>query len=360
MNTSRVLCASRSCFVIAAAVATVMTVPRVSRATAPDDQRIADPTGNPPFNTFYSVVNLLTAYNGRTGAFTDEGTGSVIGRQDLGNGEGVLYVLTADHVIAAGSTSVAFGNAGAGGYAANLVFPITNAIQYKTEDVDVIQVTGFNIGFPTKPGSDRTLFFGLTPIQIANPATNPLVRAQPITDYGYGNTGSAVNYTDPTSGQTNPGYQKVDSAGIKRFQNNVVSDILPSGPSPYTPSHGGPYTEPIVETQVVAPANNFGTGSSFGGDSGGPYLTAAQTNVNITRNGAALGISVLSDMEAAVHVGGASVPGAAVQTKINGLDMWAVPIDAGLYTFIQSNIPEPESMGLIALAAVGILRRRRA
>ena len=338
--------------ILAVSTAAAVSICSMTWASAPNDQIITD-TAFPAPSTLYSVVDILNSYN-RDGTYTDIGTGSVIAKEDAGNGDGILYILTANHVVTAGAKDIAFGSGST--FPASSVFGISNPLQYLNEDIDLVQAT-LNIGFASKPGQDRTLFNSITPITVSDPTTRPLQVNDPFTQYGYGNTGTAGNYTYPVNNLPYPGYQEAASAGVKRFENNTVEALYPQSVATYNAA----YTQPSVEFNVGAPPNISGGGAAFPGDSGGPLLTSYPNSAATDRGD----MSVLTDFQSAVLVAGTFVGTAPNLITFNQYDDTAVPIDAGLYNFLTTNAPiptpEPAALALMGIggAALLLVRRRR-
>ena len=166
----------------------------------------------------------------------------------------------------------------------------------------------------------------------------------------------------------------------RRFQNNSINTVFGN-------SIVGRYYEPLVQWNYAAPSA-AGGGASFGGDSGGPYLTGTTgatyqaTSVSVTPSftnnvgsmnptnplpaGRAINIPLnFTDGESAVHVLGQSytndfseAPGMTadgvplVQTgnPLTGSYDWA--------TYWANNaaiIPEPDSLALTALGGTSLL-----
>jgi hypothetical protein len=93
-----------------------------------------------------------------------------------------------------------------------------------------------------------------------------------FTQVGYGDTGTPLY-----QGGVQTGFTPQPSTGIQRFDNaNPASTTALAPHGIYT------YTDVTWNPGPVSPGNpNLGTGSSFGGDSGGPYFTTASTNFNV-------------------------------------------------------------------------------
>ena len=94
-----------------------------------------------------------------------------------------------------------------------------------------------------------------------------------FTEIGYGDTGTP-HYT----GGVQDGFNKQTSAGIQRFQNNNRSAVnVNAAHGTYT------YTDFTWNPGPVSPGQpNLGTGTSFTGDSGGPYFMTDTVTKTIT------------------------------------------------------------------------------
>jgi hypothetical protein len=318
--------------------------PSVALAGAPADQIVSP---DPPGGSLYSVVDFLL-----NGANSDNGTGSIINKYVDTNGIGHFCVLTADHVIAGNVNRVAVGSNGGAPPPASQILSYTIVARggsTGTEDMALVDATVGNLS--TTPAA-LTLYNNVTPLQVANPSQRPVHTNDLFTEYGYGNTGVAVN--DPTRplGQRD-GYSVVNSSFVKRFQNNTVLGITGDLASP------GGYTEEQVLWNTVAPANNNGYGTSFGGDSGGPYLSSYPSQITVNRGGTNIGILNLTDYIVAVHLGGTTVQFNGVDTKFNGMGNWGAYIDQDDYNWMLPCIPEPSGFVFAALGGVWLLIRRR-
>ncbi len=344
---------------------------RLAMAIGPQYQTIGDP---PPAGTLNDVVFLDGA--------TASGTGSVIGESTPdANGNVDLAILTADHVASA----VAGGTCNFGSDATNaplltlplsatyksfkLVDAVNNPLGLR-EDLAIMLVPNVAPNPLFAPANN----FLLAPFAAAPPAANKTnVVSQKFTELGYG-FGGTYNPATAT-------YISDNAPGTRRFQNNTVTKIFGN-------ASDGTYFNPLVNWQNLAPSA-AGGGASFGGDSGGPYLTGgASAALNATWvtntpsfNGAAnppldtnTAISInlsYTDYESAVHVSGD--PGAKVVDGTTG--GYGIPLvqtgdlTTGTYDwaeFYANNpimIPEPASFVLVALGGFSLLllgyRRRQ-
>jgi len=197
------------------------------------------------------------------------------------------------------------------------------------------------------------VYNSVVPLQVANPMTRPTNVGDIFTEYGYGDTGTTF-----VSGGGTAGYAQADSNFIKRFQNNTVVQITGNVAAP---NNGGIYTEQQVIWNTIAPANNNGQGTSFAGDSGGPYLTSFPSNITITRNGSQVTIpNVLTDFIDAVHVWGTTRTIGAQTVKLNGDQNGGVYINQADYNWIETNlancgVPEPSSATALLIGSLALL-----
>lgn len=351
-----------------AALAGLLGASHFARATAPNDQLIytIDPnaggTSFPITTTLYSAVEVVNSAGGY-------GTGSVINKYTA-NGNLYFEVLTAQHVVYSGAGKLLVnGNIGYGSpqNPAMLAAPqdpyqvVASGGPTGTEDMAVLAV---NVG-PVLNAVDLAFYTAMNPIDVTPYAVpNPYSQyALNFTQIGYGDTGTATNFGGV------PGYTEVDpSGGTKRFQNGRVQAITTPTTLNYGP--GGPYTYQAVEWFTSAPANNNGYGTSFPGDSGGPYLMAANSaltpsSVNVYgRAGGTVAIPIQNNDLFAIHTRGYSnAPGIKVNNSLN-IGELITTTDANWIAGYVGNptpVPEPAALGLTGIggAALLLIRRRR-
>ena len=290
-------------------------------ATGPDYQ-LTNPTQGA---NLYSVVDFWTA----NAAGQDSGTGSVIDKMVIG-GVGYFCVLTADHVMTAGSSFVSFGN---GNPSAN-IFPYAGQMRLGpggNEDIAVVAIR--YTGNPADAFFTSVLTLGLTTAAPSNTV---------FSEIGFGDTGifDAGGLTTQTS------------HGTQRFQNNLVTSLTLNAATPYNRSDTAlPYTEDILRwTFDKQGTANYtaGEGSSFGGDSGGPYMLSSSTVTNI----GGTNITVRTDSSMAVHGFGPII------NPRYGSTSGALGLNAADLAWIASacdTIPEPASWLLTAVGVVLLL-----
>jgi len=329
--------------------------------TGPNQQTL------PFFAPFGNTINSAVSITGDSGPTTFRvGSGAIVGKRTV-NGENWLCVLTADHVaIPTGLTSPLLVGLGDGftqlgqapvrsyGGANNVIrrggLPVA---QGGLGGVDIALI-GVQV-----PAGD-TAFGLITPMSIAavNPATL-VTNRQRFTEMGYGGTGSFVN----------GGMNGAQADGNKRFQNNEIERT--------SAVNSGGYAYTAIEWNMqkgAAPANPtpflVAEGLSFGGDSGGPYVTSSQqfTTVNaFTRDGpldpnnwtGGL-MPFFSDTIIGVHTYGNSTNAGfnAYGTTLGG----GVPLIQAYVDWINTNcmtIPAPSGLGVLFAAGIVAIRRRR-
>ena len=226
-------------------------------ATGPSTQIIRD-TQNGFLNAeyLYSVVEMRRD----RAADRANGTGSVIDKHVDEFGNGWFCVLTADHVTAAGGRYIGFGNGNP--QAGNRMFgnPQGDLLHsFSAQGLD-LAVLGVPYG-----GPPDAFFNSIIPLSmiIGYNSPNDLTNSRAVfTEIGYGDTGDPGVDTDGSGGLTS-----YTSYGVKRYQNNRFerSQIKPYGSGNYT----------SIEWDYDNPAGAFATpgeGSSYAGDSGGPYF----------------------------------------------------------------------------------------
>lgn len=334
------------------------TLPAV--AIAPPEQR-TNPT---QFDNFFSVVDMDKAptLGNVTGTV---GTGTVIGSEIINN-IGYFCVLTADHNIPT-STSIGFGDFGVAPNPAGAFtnYPIVNVarggstgkedialavIQYGAVDPFFVSVK--DIGLWTPPNTND-------PTVLANYVSKNVAS---FTEIGDGISGTRhFNAAGNQDGWT-PDGAPFRTAGTQRFQNNVVTGATPNS------AHFG-YTYTDVHWRGHFPTfANSGEGTSFGGDSGGPYFLEQKVTKTITgltdiqgNPLPAQNIQLYSDTIFAVHTFGNN----------NNPQLYTDNVDSGGVVLSQADInwiaarcaaiPEPSGWLLILIGggSIGLVVRRR-
>jgi hypothetical protein len=343
---------------LVAACLALVSAGQLAVAIAPSDQVVPDSyrfnAGDPSFFSLYSVVDFGKAFS-PTG---DYGSGAIVSKTTDGNNY-YAFVLTADHVAADGGYGNNFVGIGVNN-GVNTGIWLQNTLVaaggpgavagVNFEDLAIVRVT-----LPT-----ATLYNALTPLQLANPSQRPTQVGSMFTEYGYGLTGTPGTFNPttrlPQVGGT-PGYASAASDFQLRFQNNNVAALLNNqnggAALPTSANAGNNYKEPLLAWNVVAPANPNFQGTSFGGDSGGPYLTSYPSSITINRGGTNYDGIMLTDYIDAVHVLGSN-------PSINGDVNDGVLINQANYDWIMSVIPEPSTVTVMAAAGcVACLWRRR-
>jgi len=349
---------------------------RLALAIGPDYQVV--PSAVTASTTASSVVDFLRASTDTT----DNGTGSIINKF-ASNGVDYAMVLTADHV---GSDSAA------GGYQAWVGIGVNNDTGptaagatpnlFKEtllaaggpnpganfEDLDVVLIALGAVG----SSNAINLYNSITPMHISSPVINQFGTTggtnASFTEFGYGYAGKPIVQAGT------PGYGAYDRPFNVRFQNNKVTFVDPTYANRQTATtglnSGNPYSEPLVHFNTLAPTNLLLQGTSFAGDSGGPYdyLSSQTMIVSNYYTGQIITNSSFTDWQFAVHVLGAASGSTTnlldyngttftnVKAKLNGDDNSGVYIDQANYNWIQSfvAVPEPSSV-LLVLFGGGVL-----
>ena len=323
------------------------------RAAAPIQQ-----TTNPaPFSNYYSIVDMTKS------ATLDVGTGSIIGSHYVTEGNeqiGYFCVLTADHVIAGKRpNSIGFGYFGDGTNGANsfsATYPIVKTARGGStgqEDLAVAIV---------KYGVVDPFFVSVQNLKLWTPPADLSLPNLPIfSQVGYGDTG-----TPHYDSGVQDGFTPQSSSGIQRFTNaHPVSTTANAAHSGYT------YTDVKWNPGPVSPGHpDLGVGSSFGGDSGGPYLTTDTTvftiNGLIDVFGTAVGpqmISVFSDTIFAVHTFGNNNNPQLFSDNLPSGGNLLTAADIMWINAACEAVPEPSTWLLACVGLISLLvtaRRRRA
>jgi hypothetical protein len=355
---------------------------QLARATGPDYQVVPNAvTASTPAS---SVVDFL---RGSTDT-TDNGTGDIF-TKFASNGVDYADVITADHV---GSDSTAGGyNAWVGIGVNNDTAPTaggaTPSLFKETllaaggpnagvnfEDLDIVQIA---LGAATNANA-IALFNSIVPVNISSPIINGFGTTggtnATFTEYGYGYAGKPIVQAGT------PGYGAYDRPFNSRFQNNKLTFVNTNYANTFKATtginNGNFYVEPTAHFNTIAPTNSLLQGTSFPGDSGGPYdyLASQQLSVSNYYSGQLITNSVFTDYEFAVHVAGGATgantfltnyDGTTITTnaaKLNGNDNYGVYIDQANYNWIESFVVVPEpSSGLLVLVGgsflAGFVRR---
>jgi hypothetical protein len=343
---------------------------RLALAIGPDYQVVPNAvTASTPAS---SVVDFLRASTDTT----DNGSGSVINKF-ASNGVDYAMILTADHV---GSDSAAGGyNAWvgigvnndtaptAGGATPNLFKETLLAAGgpnpgVNFEDLDIVLIT---LGAANN-ANVISLYNSLLPMNISSPTINQFGTTggtnAPFTEFGYGYAGKPIVQAGT------PGFGAYDRPFNLRFQNNKLTFVDPTYANRQLATTGlnagNPYSEPLAHFNTIAPTNLLLQGTSFAGDSGGPYDYLSLQTMIVTNSytGQIITNSSYTDWQFAVHVLGAASGSTTnllnyngtsftnIKAKLNGDDNSGVYIDLANYNWIKSfaAIPEPSS-GLLVL-----------
>ncbi len=284
--TARRFCPQVSVSLVALAAACL--APSIAWAIGPQYQVVGDPVpaGAGQLNDVASLYKP---------DFGENGTGAVIGQTTPdADGDVDFAILTANHVAISGVNEAYFGVGpgeptapGAGPYLLGIsltsyvTFALPGAPGGATEDLSIMQgEVDINTLTPNQLAeynqlirNDITLTAAFSTLVPAAYSTNS-VSPVPFTEMGYGTAG--IWNSDTKTYQ--PIAPQPDDA--RRFQNNSINTVFGN-------SIVGRYYEPLVQWNYAAPSA-AGGGASFGGDSGGPYLTGTTgatyqaTSVSVT------------------------------------------------------------------------------
>jgi hypothetical protein len=277
-------------------------------ATAPAPQRT-----NPTQGTnLFSVVEMM-ATTAPTGIGSYVGTGTIIDKwfeidyyDDVQPAYGYFCIITADHNFPS-SRAIAFGDAPGIGAPDNRpkydIVRVHRGGWNGRKDLALAVVRyGLIEGANNLWNSVDPIALWSAPIGTDDYAIGVALEhlgTADFTEIGFGNTGTRF----PAAG-AQTGWSPQDSAGIQRFQNETIDGFTVDA------IHGA-YTYTDVKWTTQFPALGSGEGSSFPGDSGGPYLVSSfeQRNINglLDINGNALpaqNISLATDTLFAVHTFG--------------------------------------------------------
>ena len=290
------------------------------------------PAGQTISPTYDSVVRVLIDEGLPGGQGFFEGTGSVVGNTNV-NGNGYLWILTADHVVSAtgafGGTlnngiGIAFGNSptssGNSVYYLNAKASPSNVFRYGSTGHQDLAVFGINYG-PFDVTKDA-LAVDLVP------ATN----AMPFTDIGFGNEGIA----------TANGYQAQNRYGTQRFYNQVINSLQTN-----FPVAGYIYT--AAKFFIADPNDSDApphSGAALDADSGSPMFSAGFNGTYYT------------DSQFAVLAGITPAPQGglfAYNSTEFGVALNRATID---WVYASIGVPEPGMMGIVLIIAFVIVARR--
>lgn len=329
-----------------------------------------------PFHRFNSVVEISTPGVGI-------GTGTIVGKRlDADPAFAWYAVLTADHVVnpaaATGNSVINFGDNAANGSNGGLSNIIRRAPLPAAQGGMGLPIDLAVIGIR----APKDAFF--THIaEVGMVATTPSsAQNTSFTQPGYGRTGQFVAAAAPLPA----GMTTQNNDHTKRFQNNSINSQATAN---YTdPDSGQNYNYTAIQytfDQPAAPgahgtAHNFlvAEGTSYAGDSGGPYLTSAadkQLVGNFARPGAGSDwdfgaahpegdfMAVNSNAIFAVHAFGANPPGGWPGGVVPyGRIAGGVPLTQANIDWINTQIgviPSPATAGLLAMGGLIAARRRR-
>jgi hypothetical protein len=359
-------------------------------AIGPSDQKIPDD----PSPLSIRATGFLTEDSGA-------GTGTVVGAK-LDGTTGLVAILTARHVAAGHPTTLKLGSL-IGGSAPWMQFATSKTFQSFTivdkdknpknlpEDVALLvgRVTGLTDGsqalanFKQLAGNLPTIF---DPTKGSDNPFKSATDSDPVgfTQFGYGRLAAYNDSIDIGNATFIAGYQATGASGERLFQNNMVREYIAPAIAKDALTGDDQYYNPRVRFNAIGPPNNDGGGLGMGGDSGSPLFTKAPDmaiNVPVTRNGNKLQIPVkYTDSLSAVFVASQSVTviemveGNPVKVEFSPETVsksgaeFAVPIDAGLYKWMQPYLANPTlipesstltllSIGTLLMAGFGAIRR---
>lgn len=310
-------------FVVLASIFGFCTSP--SLAIGPSNQTISP--------TYDSVVRVLLDVGLPGGQGFFEGTGSVVGNTNR-NGQGYLWILTADHVVSstgafggnlANGIGIAFGNSptssGNSVYYQNAKANPADIFRYGSTGHQDLTVFGINYGAfdPAKSALAVSLA----------PAANFL----PFSDIGFGNEGVA----------TANGFQAQDRYGTQRYFNESINSLAAN-----FPVAGYIYT--AAKFAVEKPGDDgvpAGNGAALDADSGSPMFSGGFNGTYYTNNQ----FAVLAGVQPAPDNG---------LFAYNSTE-FGVALNAATINWVYSSIsvPEPGTIGIVLIVLVGALHRRR-
>ncbi len=334
----------------------------------------------PYSNPVNSVVSILTP---ATGGGNFIGTGTIIGRHpDADPNFGWLCVLTANHVVDPNDpTTVA--NGGFSGpstiqVASNFTSPVesyggaTNQLRLGQRTFVQNGLAGVDIAvLGVRVPSNAPAYTLLSNVTLAVcPTPQPTNPPTQFSEIGFGGTGTLVN----------GGISAVGPDGNKRFQNNTIATTI----NPINYGGAGPYGGTYYQYNAIQFTSNKGTaagfsagaGFSFGGDSGGPYMTSDTLFTSVPafqRDGPADpnnwpggSMPFFSNTTIAVHAFGNTVlPGNGQPPVFNayGKTGGGVPLSQNYIDWINREcdvIPAPGTVGILLFGGIVAIRRRRA
>jgi hypothetical protein len=297
-------------------------------ADAPSNQIVPDPIpAQGTLNTLNSVVNIDLA-NGRI-----DGTGSIVSAVVV-NGVGYFCVLTADHVVADLPTTIAFGNSG--NPPTNTKYNILPGTNNRGGSTGLEDIALFTVRY----GAPDAFFRSLTPFSLATPPATPVN----FTQVGYGATGTYNAVTMQ--------YSSTVLDGNKRFIDNTCFGTTAGFKnSVYT------YTSANWHPEAPGGGWGFAGGTTFGGDSGSPYLIAGSNNPENFISVAGVNRIVNTDQIFAVHTAGFD-PSSLTDTNVG---VYLSAADDAMIRQCAQAVPEPSSIALIVLGGilVGAFSRAR-
>lgn len=335
---------------LALAISIFLVFAHVALATAPDEQR----TSAQPGDRLFSVVHLVPTRNHAT-SFA---TGTVIKKwEDPVTTTTYFTVLTADHNFP-GSNFIKFGDRPDPFMGVDPRAPLKVQFLHQggsTGNVDIA------VAIVKYEGGNDAFFQSVQPIDLWNPPdivqdAIDAAKFQHFTQIGYGRTGTP--HLDAMMVQDGWNNSGAASGGIQRFQNNQILDATEN-------ANHGVYTYTDV-TWDAGPISMSGLGTSFMGDSGGPYLLDDFINVEVTGLGDVLGedpvmMSVATNTQFAVHTFGNNNIPQLFSDNIPGGGVLLTQSEIDWINDHNMAIPEPSTyvMALLAMMIGALAYRRR-
>lgn len=301
------------------------------------------------------------------------GTGSVFCKNVGTDGNLWLGIVTADHVVRPGGSSSWTGTGHSilfGDNAAQGEFGRVGNVgeswyrQYPGADLAFLAINMGPANGANQAFYNNVAECALTPVAL-DAMGKPMVTGAQFTEYGYGGTGPFVAAGAVAPGSP-AGIRNTGATGEKRFQNNeVVGNAVDAGIYAGSPLITWTFDQPAAAGNFLA-----AEGTSFGGDSGGPYMMGEAAQIELDefyRQGADNPwgggvLDIYTDGIFAIHSGAnplvAAPNGVAAYNRVS----YGVPMMPEYVNWLEGQcdiLPAPGSMALLGAGGLLAGRRRR-